>query len=561
MYFYGKLRTSEKFASYLRLSIEDGDKAESNSISNQRELIKSYAENHPEIHIVQEFVDDGYTGINFERPGFQSMIEAIEAGKINGIIVKDLSRLGRDYIGMGKYIEKIFPTIGVRFISINDNYDNAQESNPGDSFIIPFKNLMNDSYCRDISMKIRSQQEIKRKKGELLGGFAPFGYMKDENDKNHLVIDEYAAAIVRDIFEWILDGKSANMIANELNEKGIPSPAEYKRINGLNFNGGFKTKGIGKWGAGQVFRILENEVYLGHMIQGKSTNPNYKVKTRIAIPKEQWVRVENTHEPIISQYTYDLVHEVLKMDIRHANSEWEDGTFTGVVKCGGCGENMIRRSVKKRGLTFVYRTCSTTLKDHTACTSHLINEKKLEAVLLANLKEKISMVTDLEKKLVNAEKRPRSARENKKLAEQYGHLEEEISRYMLLREQLFKDLQEETITKEEYEEFKDNFDNKIKIAKSAQDEVKRQQNKLKSLESEEIEWIERLKQYKKIDKLTRRILVELVESIIVYDKSHIKINYRFAPLLEIAAAAEEKDFAPDEIFDVAENEIRRAVGE
>lgn len=278
-YYKEKKNKGIRAAAYLRLSIEDGDKAESNSIGNQRELIQNFVAERPELHLVGEYADDGYTGTNFERPGFTQMMEDIQSDKINCIIVKDLSRLGRNYIEMGKYLERIFPMMGIRFIAINDNYDNANtESSDSDSIVVPFKNLLNDSYCRDISIKVRSQLDIKRRKGEFIGGYAVYGYSKDEQNKNRLVVDEYAADIVRSIYRRKLEGMSANSIADQLNSEGVLAPSEYKRLCGLNYHSGFKTGTHAKWQAIQVLRILKNEVYTGTMVQGKRQKINYKIK-------------------------------------------------------------------------------------------------------------------------------------------------------------------------------------------------------------------------------------------------------------------------------------------
>ncbi len=237
-YYKEKKNKGIRAAAYLRLSIEDGDKAESNSIGNQRELIQNFVAERPELHLVGEYADDGYTGTNFERPGFTQMMEDIQSDKINCIIVKDLSRLGRNYIEMGKYLERIFPMMGIRFIAINDNYDNANtESSDSDSIVVPFKNLLNDSYCRDISIKVRSQLDIKRRKGEFIGGYAVYGYSKDEQNKNRLVVDEYAADIVRSIYRRKLEGMSANSIADQLNSEGVLAPSEYKGKPSKNIDG------------------------------------------------------------------------------------------------------------------------------------------------------------------------------------------------------------------------------------------------------------------------------------------------------------------------------------
>ena len=207
---------------YARLSKDDGDdKAESNSISNQKALVRDYLNNFSDIEIVAEKVDDGYSGVSFDRPAFNEMMEMVRNGEINLIACKDLSRFGRNYIEAGNYIEKVFPFLGVRFIAVNDGYDSAEKQNQSSNLVIPFKNLINDAYCKDISVKIRSQLEIKRKKGEFLSAFAVYGYMKDPEDHNKLIPDTYAAEVVRQIFKWKLEGMSQGKIASELNKKGV----------------------------------------------------------------------------------------------------------------------------------------------------------------------------------------------------------------------------------------------------------------------------------------------------------------------------------------------------
>ena len=295
-------------AIYVRLSKDDGDKEESDSISNQKELIKDYLKSKSEVQIVSVHVDDGFSGVDFNRPAFLEMMEEIRTGKVNCVVVKDLSRFGRNYIEAGKYIQKVFPFLGVRFIAINDHYDSAEGSSITDNIMIPFKNLINDSYCRDSSIKIRSQLEIKRKKGDFIGSFAAYGYRKAENEKHKLVIDEYAADIVRDIFKWKLEGMSQQGIATRLNELGILSPLEYKRSLGQKYKTTFKVKQQALWSAVAVRRILTNELYLGVLEQGKRTTPNYKVKNRVDRPKEEWVRVDNAHEPIITMELFAIVN-------------------------------------------------------------------------------------------------------------------------------------------------------------------------------------------------------------------------------------------------------------
>ena len=283
------------------------------------------------------------------------MVEDIKSGKINCIIVKDLSRLGRNYIEMGKYLEQIFPMMGIRFIAINDNYDNANtESSDSDSIVVPFKNLLNDSYCRDISIKVRSQLDIKRRKGEFIGGYAMYGYCKDERNKSRLVVDEYAADVVRSIYRRKLEGMSAKVIAEQLNSEGVLAPSEYKRLCGLNYHSGFKAGTHAKWQAIQVLRILKNEVYTGTMVQGKRQKINYKIKKIRDVEESGWIKVPNMHEAIIPQKLFDTVQEVLKLDTCASKGQQTVNLFSGMVRCGGCGQNMVRRTVSKNGKKYVY---------------------------------------------------------------------------------------------------------------------------------------------------------------------------------------------------------------
>ena len=258
-------------AIYVRLSKEDGavashEKTESNSIANQKSLIRDFLENKNDIEVVQEYVDDGFSGSNFERPAFQMMLEDIKKGKIDCVVTKDLSRFGREYIDSGMYIERLFPAMGVRFIAINDGIDSGEAKSQSDEIIIPFKNLINDAYCRDISIKIRSHLEIKRKQGDVITAFVPYGYKKNDKDKHKLEIDVYAANVVKDIFRMKLHGKSQDAIACELNSSGILPPAEYKASTGSNYQTCFKTKEKSEWTSVMVRRILTNEVYVNSKV-------------------------------------------------------------------------------------------------------------------------------------------------------------------------------------------------------------------------------------------------------------------------------------------------------
>lgn len=286
------------------------------------------------------------------------MMEDVKEGRTDCIIVKDLSRFGRNYLDAGEYIEKIFPFLGVRFIAVNDNYDSLAGKNASDDLIIPFKNLINEAYCRDISVKVRTQLEIKRKSGQYIGAFAVYGYMKDEADKNRLVVDEYAADVVRDIFKWKLEGISPQDIATRLNQSGILSPMEYKKSLGMNFATSFKANPQAVWSANAVLRILKNQVYIGVLTQGKETTPSYKVRKRVTKPEDEWTVIPDSHEAIIRREDFDSVQKVLSLDTRRSPEDSNVQLFSGMVFCGECGASMVRKTVPSGNRKYVYYVCS-----------------------------------------------------------------------------------------------------------------------------------------------------------------------------------------------------------
>lgn len=281
-------------AIYLRLSREDKEvfteyQNESNSISSQRTLIETFIQAQEDMTIYDTFVDDGWSGMYFDRPGFVSMMKAIEEKKVNCVIVKDLSRLGRDYIEVGRLIQKTFPAFFVRFISINDNFDSQNADFNERDFMIPVKSFINDFYCRDISKKVRSCQKIKREKGEFIGAFPVYGYKRDEKDRHHLVEDKEVSMIVRKIFQWKIDGYSPASIAEKLNQQGVPSPYAYKKEKGEGYFSGFVKAEQTKWSHVTIRRMLQDETYLGTLVQGKTGKISYKMKKSRKKEKEEWV--------------------------------------------------------------------------------------------------------------------------------------------------------------------------------------------------------------------------------------------------------------------------------
>lgn len=545
MRFLGKILVAE----YMRLSREDGDKVESDSISNQRELITDYLSRHRELKFVSEYVDDGHSGVSFERPAFQRMMEDVKAGKVNCIIVKDLSRFGRNYIETGRYMEKILPCMGVRFISVLDNYDSAGEDTDADRIIIPFKNLINDSYCRDISMKIRSQLDVKRKNGKFIGSFAAYGYLKDPNDKNHLIIDETAAEIVRTIFGLKLNGFSAQRISERLEEMQVAPPLEYKRMCGLNFNSGFRSGRKPKWSIVTVNRILRNELYIGTMVQGKNRKINYKVKQSRPVDEASWIRVQETHDAIIPKPIFEIVQRLTELDTRTAPASDSVYILSGFLRCGDCGQNMIRRTVVKKDKPYHYYYCST-YKRGDGCTSHNISEAKLMTNVLAVVQHQIGLLVEADRILSAIDELPTQNIGVKSVDTQIAALETEIERYKDLKSKVYKDMTDGIVSRDEFKDINIRFTDKINSAKAAQEELLTKREKLLSRENHSHPWMETFREYRNVSELDRKMIASLIASIVVYDTDTVEIHFHYEDeiqeMLEMASSLCE-DFAEREV--------------
>ena len=524
-------------AIYVRLSKEDGDvasaaKAESNSISNQKNLIKDFLKDKDDIIVVSERVDDGYSGSDFERPGFQMMMDDIRRGTVDCVIVKDLSRFGREYIDSGKYIERLFPALGVRFIAVNDHIDSKEESSR-DDIVVPFKNLMNDAYCRDISIKIRSHLEVKRRNGEYIGAFTPYGYKKDENDKSRLVPDLYAAGVVKDIFRMKLHGMSQTAIADRLNEQGILSPMEYKHSLGIRIQDNFKTHEQAEWSSMSVRRVLENEVYVGTLTQGKHSTPNHKIKKIMDKPEEEWIRIEDNHEPVVSKREFAIVQRLLGMDTRTSPNEDEVYVLSGLAVCADCGAPMIKRNVPAGGKVYSYYICSKNAATK-QCGTHRIPKDKLERLVFDVLKTHIASVLDAGRILAYINTVPFQELEIKELERQKEAKEQEMQRCRELRDMLYEDLKEGIVSKEDYAELYEGYNNKRKKAEDAVRKISRTIQDVIDAKTDKYEWLRYFKEYQNISELSRTAAVELIERVKVYDKNHIEIDFCFQDCFQSA---------------------------
>lgn len=516
-------------AIYARLSDDDADKGEtkeSDSIVNQKEYIREYLKSMPEIRVCSERADDGFSGVDFFRPGFQQMLEEVRAGEVNCIVVKDLSRLGRNYIDTGKYLQE-FARLGVRFIAINDGYDTANLQGQASTILLPIKNLMNDSYSRDISVKIRSHLEVKKRKGEFVGAFAGYGYMKDENDKNRLVVDEYAAEVVRDIFKWKLEGMSQQGISDRLNENGVLSPAEYKRSLGMKYHTGFKCNPHAKWAAVTVGRILRNPLYIGSTVQGKTGRPNYKIKTLAPKPQETWIVVEHTHEGIVTKEEFETVNGLMRKDMRIPSSETTVYPLSGLIFCADCKQNMVRKTVPAKGKKYLYYTCSTNRADKTACTTHNISEPQLMAAVEAAIHTHIESVINIEKTIEFIAALPEQTTGAKKVDKQIEKLKADHEQYMTFKMKTYEGFISGWIDKATYQNYTAIYNEKCVEIERAIAKRQEELDAILNAGNPKSNWIEHFKAFRfKENLLDRACLVRLIDRILIHEGGRIEIIFK-----------------------------------
>jgi len=514
-----------KAIKYIRLSSADDKQGESESVGNQRKLIDEFLKQHPEIEVVDEKVDDGWSGILFDRPAFKEMMAEIEQGNVNCILVKDLSRLGREYIETGRYLRRIFPAYGVRFIAITDNIDTLNDS--GDDLEISLKTIMNDSYCRYISVNTRSALASKRENGDYTGACPIYGYMKDRENRNRLVIDEYPAGVVREIFRMKMEGNSAVRIAEILNDRGVLSPMEYKKYNGLpHTNGGFASSNAAKWSATAIFRILNDETYTGTLIQGKTGTPNYKLKEQMQKPQEEWHRVENTHEYIISKHVFDLVQKIMRLDTRTSPNSDKVYLFSGILVCGCCGNRMTRKSVPYKGIKYFYYFCPTGKKNGCKIPSTL-KEQDLTGCVLESIKTHISSVAELESLLAGLNSSRVAQELANTLTAQLAENERRLEKIREFKAGLFESMINGVLSKEEHKSLKARYSEDADALVQANIKLQTEIEDVLSCKNERLAWMEHFKTFENIAAIDRKTVICLIHSIKIISKSEIEITFNY----------------------------------
>jgi DNA invertase Pin-like site-specific DNA recombinase len=527
-------------AAYIRLSYADrpGDEGErdnrdeSNSVTNQRKLLESFVAKQPDIEIISERVDDGVSGIIFDRAAFKEMMVDIEAGLVNCVVVKDLSRLGREYIETGRYLRQIFPAYGVRFIAINDNIDTLTDS--GDDLVIGVKSIVNDAYSRDASIKTRTALNIKRERGDYVGACPIYGYRKAEDNKNQLVVDDYPASIVRDIFRMKVEGMSALKIAETLNKTGVLSPLEYKKDRGLPHpRKGYADVADAKWSPNTIIRILNDETYTGTLIQGRQSTLNYKIKNVIDKPEAEWKRTEDAHEAIVSKLTFDLAQQVMRLDTRTAPFGEKIYLFSGILICGCCGARMTRKAVPYKGKKYHYYYCPTTKKKGCGNAPSL-KESDLSDCILESVKAHITGVASLETILSGSDGQKATAALAKRFETQIEDNERQLREKSSFKATLYENQVNGLLSKEDYSNLKAKYAGEEVRLREAIAALKQDLDDVLAGKGERLKWTENFKHFEGLTEIDRRTVANLIQSIKVISKTELQITYNYQAEYETA---------------------------
>ncbi len=518
-------------AAYIRLSQEDGDKEESNSIISQREIIDFYLKNEKDIELFDYYIDDGFTGTDFKRPSFQRMLEDLENKKINTIIVKDLSRFGRNYIEVGNFIEQVFPTYKTRFIAISDKIDNFKNPESLNSMIFPFKNMINEEYCRDISRKIRSAKMARVKKGDFMQGHAPYGYVKNPNDKYRFLIDEEAAKVIRLIFKMFLENNGYGTISNYLNDNNYLCPSRYKcEVQNIKYRSPTCTDdniNEKRWTIIAVKRILTNQVYCGDQIQCKQRVLSHKNHKAVRTQKEEWVIVENTHEAIISREDFNKVQKIIDNKTYPSNKRMQVNYYAGHLYCKECGRFMLRKYTGRRKsnpniLNYTYY-CSTRYricKDD--CIENKIKSEDLDKIVLKAIKHQIKLYLKVDTLIDEIIEKRNSSNTKTTL----DNIERKLNEKRKIKQKFYEDWKLGIISKEDYLNFVKSNENTINILTERYKKYSDKLSEENNLEDKK-SLFKKIEKYKDIKEVNKELIDDMIDKIYSYGNNKVEIIFKY----------------------------------
>ena len=530
-------------AIYCRLSQDDGSLGESGSIQTQKAILTQYCQEH-HMEIVDCYCDDGWSGTNFDRPAFQRMIGDIEAGRVNTVIVKDLSRFGREYAQMGLYIEHYFEEKGVRFLSLAENIDSSQGLN---NLVLPFTNVINSLYARQASEKTKAAHRARAKNGMFLGSRAPYGYQKDPNDRHHLIVDPEAAEVVKEIFRMFADGIGYVRMTKILRERNILNPQAYFNQNNPDY---YKHSDYWRkpfdWHATSVRAILNNPVYLGKLTFGKTKTKGFFDKRRVPTEESDWIVVEHTHEPLVSQELWDTVHQMMKAR-RRENGSGHVQPFAGLVKCAGCGSSLNASYDKKKGKytgfsCWVYKNYG-----KQRCTSHAIGWQTLNRLVLEDIRRNAQVAKLAAARYVGVLLRAklekekgetvRAERELKKAEKRIGELDKILAK-------LYEDQALGKISEVRYQAMAPGYEAEQASLQERVSQLREQLAHTQEVQDNVEQFVPLIQKYTDIQELTPHILNELIEKIVVHEKKveedgsksqMVEIHYKFVGCIDLSA--------------------------
>lgn len=526
----GKKYTLWRIAVYIRLSRDDGND-ESLSVTNQRKIILEFIADkfeEEEHKLIDFYVDDGRSGTTEEtRPEFQRMVSDIEAGRVNCVICKTLSRCFRNYSDQGRFLEQFLPAHRCRFIAISNPYvDTYTDPDCTQNMEIPINGLMNDRYAAKTSADVRRTFNTKRRRGEFIGAFAPYGYQKDPKNKNALIIDEDAAPVVQDIYRWfVLEGMNMRSIARRLNELGIPNPTAYKQQKGLTYQSACGQANDGLWNQKTVGDILRHPVYVGTMVQGRQAIISYKVHKRYNTDPADWYTVENTHKAIVDRYLFDKAQALLQRDTRTAPGKQNVYLFSGFLRCADCGKAMVRNTSKN----FVYYYCRTYReKSAEKCSKHAIRADVLEQAVLVTVQKQIELVDPLAEMIEEINAAPVVSTHSTRLNAMKKQKAWELEQTNDLLDSLYMDLKAGDLSREQYRRMKEKLEAQAEQLQSELAHIQKEQDVKAQGVTAGDPYLHAFLQYRNIQSLSRGLLVELVKYIYIHEDGSIDIEFNYA---------------------------------
>lgn len=521
---------------YARISVETERKREADTIGNQLQLLKDYVSEHSDLTVFDIYSDDDISGTDFIRPEFSRMMNDLRDGKIDCIIVKDLSRLGRNYLESGEYIEMVFPFFRCRFISVTDRFDTKFQQA---DISVQLKNMANEMYAKDISRKICSTMRTIQDQGKFAGSRAPYGYRLDPADKHHLIIDEETAPIVKQLFELLAEGNTVHFVATTMNANGIPSPGRLLYERGIASTDHFKNS---KWYMQTVRRILQDEIYLGWMVSGKfrSTYHSTGKKGSQPVPREEWIVTKGTHEPIVTEELFNKVQEYfVRMKEEHGqtavyNSKSKKASiFKGHLRCGECGQAMFLRNKHSHGKVTAWYYCALHENYNSSyCVKKAVKKQDVEDIALKLIRTQIKLFTDAREMIIALNKKESSKTKHRIYSDQIRNVKKQIEKYMSLKASLYEDFANGVLSQSDYISMGQEYAQKADELRIFLAELEKEAQKYSQTYAMNGSWAQIIEQYQNADTLTEEMIDAFIDEMILYNNGHVEVKFRFKDELD-----------------------------